>query len=152
RWSMAHRGAIVAVSVLTILSIVPLAMMAGVNFIPEEDESQFEITLRAPEGTSLAATQSVMERIARDVRQLPGVDNTLTIAGFGAQQVVNNGTIFVRLTPIAERDLAQSELILRAREIVARYPDDLTTSVQPVAAIGGGGMRNAAVQYVLSGP
>ena len=151
-WSMAHRPAIVVVSMLTIVSIVPLARMAGVNFIPEEDESQFEITLRAPEGSSLAATQSVMERIARDVRQLPGVDNTLSIAGFGAQQVVNNGTVFVRLKPIGERDLAQSARILRAREIVAAYPDDLTTSVQPVAAIGGGGMRNAAVQYVLSGP
>ena len=152
RWSMAHRPVIVGISVVTVLSIVPLGMMAGVNFIPEEDESQFEITLRSPEGSSLAATQSVMERIARDVRQLPGVDNTLTIAGFGAQQVVNNGTIFVRLTPLGERDLAQSDLILRAREIVARYPKDLTTSVQPVAAIGGGGMRNAAVQYVLTGP
>jgi HAE1 family hydrophobic/amphiphilic exporter-1 len=152
RWSMAHRGAIVAVSAVTILSIVPLAMMAGVNFIPEEDESQFEITVRAPEGTSIAGTQSVLERIARDVRQLPGVDNTLTIAGFGGQQVVNNGTIFVRLVPLEERELAQSELILRARDLVAKYPDDLTTSVQPVAAIGGGGMRNAAVQYVLAGP
>jgi HAE1 family hydrophobic/amphiphilic exporter-1 len=151
-WSMAHRPAIVGISVLTIASIVPLASMTGVNFIPEEDESQFEITLRAPEGTSLAATQSVMERIARDVRRLPGVDNTLTIAGFGAQQVVNNGTVFVRLKPLEERDLAQSELILRARGLVAKYPKDLTTSVQPVAAIGGGGMRNAAVQYVLAGP
>ena len=152
RWSMAHRPAIVALSAVTILSIVPLGMMAGVNFIPEEDESQFEITLRAPEGSSLAATQSVMERIARDVRELPGVANTLTIAGFGAQQVVNNGTIFVRLASLDDRELGQSELILRAREIVKRYPDELTTSVQPVAAIGGGGMRNAAVQYVLSGP
>jgi HAE1 family hydrophobic/amphiphilic exporter-1 len=152
-WSMAHRGVIVTVSVLTILSIVPLAMVAGANFIPEEDESQFEITVRAPEGTSLAATQSVMERIARDVReQLPGVEATLTVAGFGAQQVVNNGTVFVRLQSLDDRDVPQRDLIARARTLLARYPDDLTTSVQPVAAIGGGGMRNAAVQYVLSGP
>ena len=153
RWSMAHRGVIVAVSVVTVLAIVPLFMITGVNFLPEEDESQFEITLRAPEGTSLAATQSVMERIARDVReQLPGVSSTLTVAGFGAQQVVNNGTVFVRLTPEGDRPLSQKVLIARAREIVAKYPKDLTTSVQPVAAIGGGGMRNANVQYAISGP
>ena len=153
RWSMAHRGIIVAVSVVTIVAIVPLFRATGVNFLPEEDESQFEITLRAPEGTSLAATQSVMERIARDVReQLPGVSSTLTVAGFGAQQVVNNGTVFVRLTPVGDRPLTQQQLIAKAREIVAKYPKDLTTSVQPVAAIGGGGMRNANVQYALSGP
>ena len=152
-WSMAHRGVIVVVSLLTIGAIFPLFMMAGINFLPEEDESQFEISLRAPEGTSLAATQSVLEQMARDVRtQLPGVESTLTVAGFGAQQVVNTGTVFVRLTPMDQRDLDQSELIVRAREIVRTYPKDLTASVQPVAAIGGGGLRNAAVQYVIGGP
>jgi len=152
RWSMAHRPAIVGVSLVTVVSIVPLAMLVGVNFIPEEDESQFEITLRAPEGSSLAATQSVMERIARDVRQLPGVEHTVTIAGFGTQQTVNTGTTFVRLVAPHDREQSQSALILRARAIVAGYPPEFTTSVQPVAAIGGGGLRNAAVQYVLTGP
>jgi len=152
-WSMAHRAVIVVVSVVTIAAIVPLFMLAGINFLPEEDESQFEMVVRAPEGTSLAATQSVLEQMARDVRsQLPGVDSTLTVAGFGAQQVVNTGTVFVRLHPIADRDVHQSELIVRAREIVRSYPGDLTTSVQPVAAFGGGGLRNAAVQYVIGGP
>jgi HAE1 family hydrophobic/amphiphilic exporter-1 len=152
-WAMAHRKTMVALCVLAILSIVPLFMLAGVNFLPEEDESQFEITLRAPEGSSLAATQSVMERIARDVReQLPGLDSTLTVAGFGAQQVVNNGTIFVRLKPADERESSQQELMARARKIVAAYPKELTTSVQQVAAFSGGGFRNAAVQIVLNGP
>ncbi|HET9530956.1 MAG TPA: efflux RND transporter permease subunit, partial [Blastocatellia bacterium] len=152
-WAMAHRKTIVALCVLAVLAIVPLFMLAGINFLPEEDEAQFEITMRAPEGTSLAATQSVMERIARDVRdQLPGIDSTLTIAGFGAQQVVNNGTIFVRLKPADERDQSQQELMARARKIVAGYPKELTTSVQPVAAFSGGGFRNAAVQIVLNGP
>jgi HAE1 family hydrophobic/amphiphilic exporter-1 len=152
-WSMAHRKTIVALCVIAIIAIVPLFMLAGVNFLPEEDEAQFEITVRAPEGTSLAATQSVLERIARDVRErLPGVDSTLTIAGFGAQQVVNNGTIFVRLKHADDRDLSQQELMAGARKIVASYPKDLSTSVQPVAAFSGGGFRNAAVQIVLSGP
>jgi HAE1 family hydrophobic/amphiphilic exporter-1 len=61
KWSMAHRWAIVGISVVTVLSIVPLAMMAGINFIPEEDESQFEITaLKA----AARGDESVMERIA----------------------------------------------------------------------------------------
>jgi HAE1 family hydrophobic/amphiphilic exporter-1 len=152
RWSMAHRWVVVTACAVAVLSIVPLFMLAGINFTPEEDESQFEITVRAPEGTSLAATQSIMERIARDVReQLPGIDSTLTVAGFGAQQVVNNGTVFVRLKSLDERDVAQKELIRQARAIVAQYPKNLTTSVQPVAAIGGGG-RNSAVQYIIRGP
>ena len=153
KWALAHRKTMVAICVVAVLSIVPLFGIAGVNFLPEEDESQFEITLRAPEGTSLAATHSVMERIARDVReQLTGIETTLTVAGFGAQQVVNNGTIFVRLVPADDRDASQQDLMGAARKIVAGYPKELTTSVQPVAAFSGGGFRNAGVQMVIAGP
>ena len=40
---------------------------------PKNDEAQFEIDVRTPEGTSLAATQIAAERIAREVRQWPEV-------------------------------------------------------------------------------
>ena len=56
RFSMAHRWVIVALVVLVFLSIVPLFMFVGKNFLPVDDQSQFEISVRAPEGTSLAAT------------------------------------------------------------------------------------------------
>ena len=111
RLAMAHRKTIVALCVLAVIAIVPLFMIAGVNFLPEEDEAQFEITVRSPEGTSLAATQSVLVRMSRDVReQLPGVDSTLSVTGFGSQQVVNNGTIFVRLKQAKEREQSQQGL------------------------------------------
>ena len=152
RWSMAHRWAIVAICVVVVISIVPLFKLAGVNFIPEEDENQYEISVRAPEGTSLAAMQSILERMARDTREnIPGVANTLTIAGFGSRQVPNEGTIFVRLVPAKQRDSGQPALIARTRELIQRYPKDLATSVQPVAAIQGGG-RASAIQFILGGP
>lgn len=152
-WSMAHRWTIVAVCAVVTVSTVPLFKLAGVNFLPEEDENQFEISVRAPEGTSLAATQSILERIARDVREnLPGVENTLTVAGYGAQQVENNGNIFVRLKPVSEREDHQYDLQAKARELLKKYPKNLATSVQPVPAIGGGGMRSTAIQFILAGP
>ncbi|MGH9855918.1 MAG: efflux RND transporter permease subunit, partial [Blastocatellia bacterium] len=50
------------------------------------------------------------------------------------------------------RDLSQTELMGRARDLLARFPKELRTSVQQVASISGGGIRNADVQYVISGP
>ncbi len=61
--------------------------MSGVNFTPDEDESRIQITARLPVGSSLAATQSLLDRIARDAReQLPGVSDTLAITGFGGRR------------------------------------------------------------------
>src|SRR5207237_5218542 len=73
KWSMAHRWAIVLLSLLVIISIVPLFMFVGKNFLPVDDQSQFEISVRAPEGYTLSATSALAERIAADTRKLPGV-------------------------------------------------------------------------------
>ena len=152
RFSMAHRWLIVVLCALVFLSIIPLFMFVGKNFLPVDDQSQFEISVRAPEGYSISATSQLFERIATDVRKLDGVSDTLTTIGGGQQQIVNNGTIFVRLSDIGERSVSQEDLMVKAREILKNYPPELRTGVQPVAAFSGGGQRNANVQYLVSGP
>jgi HAE1 family hydrophobic/amphiphilic exporter-1 len=69
RWSMAHRLVVVIICAVVVASIWPLYNYVGYNFLPDEDESAIQIFFRAPQGTSLAATQSVLDRIARDVRE-----------------------------------------------------------------------------------
>ncbi|MCV4697928.1 efflux RND transporter permease subunit, partial [Escherichia coli] len=86
-------------------SIYPLYRYVGMSFLPDEDESLFQVNLRGPQGTSLSATQSILDRIARDIReQVPGVKNTLVLAGFGRGSGPNNGFINVALLPVSERE------------------------------------------------
>jgi hydrophobic/amphiphilic exporter-1 (mainly G- bacteria), HAE1 family len=150
QWSMAHRRAMVGLSVLVVVSIVPLFALIGKNFVPDDDRSEFEITMRAGEESSLPATETVAERVARDVRQIPGVTATLTTVGGGTQQAVNAATIYVKLSPIGDRDLNQQEIMVRARELLKSFPPGLRTSVQPPGGDPDG--RNAAIQYTVSGP
>ena len=56
-WSMAHRAIVAGVAVLVLLSSVPLFMVANKNFMPQDDQSEFEVNLRAAEGTSLESTE-----------------------------------------------------------------------------------------------
>ena len=156
-WSMAHRWVILGACAIVIISIVPLFMFVGKNFLPVDDQSQFEISVRAPEGSTLVATSSLAERISADIRKMPGVTDTLTTIGGGQQQQVNTASIYVKLQPLEERSVSQSDLMVRTRsEVLAKYlkefPGQLRTSVQPVAAISGGGNRNADIQYVIGGP
>ncbi|HEY0083634.1 MAG TPA: efflux RND transporter permease subunit, partial [Pyrinomonadaceae bacterium] len=152
KWSMVHRWVIVGLCVLVILSIVPLFMLVGKNFLPVDDQSQFEINMRAPEGSTLASTSTIVERIARDVRTLPGVADTLVTIGGDRQQLVNNANIYVRLAPLDEREFSQEELMVKARELLKNYPPELRTNIGQVQAISGGGQRNADVQYMIAGP
>jgi HAE1 family hydrophobic/amphiphilic exporter-1 len=153
QFSMAHRWVILTLVVLVFLSIVPLFMFVGKNFLPIDDQSQFEVSIRTPEGMSLGATAQAFERIATEIRRLPGVTDTLSTVGGGQQLVVNSGSIYVKLTDIKDRATSQQDLMGEVREkILPNYPKEYRTAVQPVAAFSGGGFRNANVQFLVSGP
>ncbi|MEO8594761.1 MAG: efflux RND transporter permease subunit [Candidatus Solibacter sp.] len=150
-WSMAHRKAVVAFSVLVILSIVPLFMFVGKNFLPQDDQSQYNVLIRAPEGTSIAATTQLAERIATEIRGLPGVRHTLMTAGGSADKSVNNAAIYVSLTNIEQRDVTQQQLMQRTRDLMKKYPPEIHTGVELVSSVGGN-QSNAEIQYFIQGP
>ena len=157
KFSMAYRWLIVAICLGVIVSIYPLFKYVGMAFLPDEDESSFQISLKAPQGTSLSATQSILDRIARDVReQLPGVQDTLVLAGFGRVTGSNAGTINISLVPVANRDLSQADLVNKARAIVKKYSSkDYQVSVSAASSISGSlglGRGGSSVGYYITGP
>ncbi|MEO6588687.1 MAG: efflux RND transporter permease subunit, partial [Pyrinomonadaceae bacterium] len=155
KFSMAHRWLIVVLCVLVFLSIIPLFMFVGKNFLPVDDQSQFEVSVRAPEGFSLQASSVLLERIATEIRKTPGVSHTLITVGGGQQQVVNSGSIYVKLSDIADRPKSQELMMVDARELFQKpefKPEELRVAVQQVAAFSGGGFRNANVQFLVGGP
>jgi HAE1 family hydrophobic/amphiphilic exporter-1 len=155
--SLKYRWVVVLLCVLTVASIYPLYRYVGMSFLPEEDESLYQVSLRAPQGTSLAATQSILERIARDIReQIPGVESTLVLAGFGRGSGPNNGFINVRLLPVEQREFSQSELIQKTRSLVKKYQSkDYQISVSAPSSIASGlglGRGGTGISYYISGP
>jgi HAE1 family hydrophobic/amphiphilic exporter-1 len=158
RLAMRFRWAVILICVLTVASIVPLYKYVGMAFLPDEDESIFQISVRGPQGTSLAATQSILDRIARDVRQrMPALRNTVVNAGgFGGGGGGNSGNISVSLVPVGDRKQGQAELINMARQIVKPYQNaDWRINVSASSSIAQGiglGRGGSGVGYYISGP
>jgi HAE1 family hydrophobic/amphiphilic exporter-1 len=153
-WSMSYRWVVSAVAVLVLLSSVPLFMVAKKNFMPQDDQAEFEVNLRADEGTSLESTEVLANRIANTIRsRVREVDYTLvTIAGDPAK-TRNLAVVYVRLTPIEKRERDQFAIMDEIRkDILPTTAPGLRTSVQQVAVIGGGGAQAADVQFVINGP
>ncbi len=158
--SMAHRWIVVGLCIATVISIYPLYKYVGMAFLPDEDESAFQVSLRGPQGTSLAATQSILDRISRDIRdQIPGVRNTLVLAGGfggGGGGSANTGSINVSLVPVAERNASQADLINKTRGIVKKYQSkDYRVNVSGSSSIGnslGLGRGGSGVGFYIAGP
>src|SRR5580698_9762926 len=151
KWALAHRPIMLGLSALTVISIVPLFMMVGKNFLPEDDKSQFNVLVRTPEGTSLPATAAFTERISQQIRALPGVAHTLMTAGNGSDASVNNSNIYVKMADLDQRSVTQSEMMQKVRALLKQYPAEIHTSVELVNDIGGN-QSNADIQYYIQGP
>jgi HAE1 family hydrophobic/amphiphilic exporter-1 len=153
-WSMAHRAVVAVLALLVLASSVPLFQIAPKNFIPNDDQSEFEINLRAPEGTSLESTEVITNRVANAVHErVPEVDYTLVTVSGDPAGTRNLSNIYVRLKPIEERTRDQFAIMDVVRsEVLPPLARGLRTSVQPVANIGGGGAQAADVQFVVNGP
>ncbi len=152
--SMRFRWAVVLLCILTVVSIYPLFNFVGMAFLPDEDESAFDINFRSPQGTSLSATQSIMDRIARDMReQVKEVESTLVLAGWGGG---GGGRIFVTLKPIAERQRSQAEVINQARGITKKYSSkDYRINVSGSSSISGSlglGRGGSGIGFYIAGP
>jgi multidrug efflux pump subunit AcrB len=152
RWVMGHRWVIVVASVLTLGSCIPLAGAVPKGFQPDNDAAEFEVHVRAPEGTSLIATRLIGERVSRAIRQLPGVEHTLLTIGSDAQQTRNLASIYVHLVDPELRAESQSDIMDRVRnEVVAKESKDLRIDVTQSSQISSG-QSQAQVQYTIAGP
>ncbi len=152
-WSLRHRWVIVLSCVLSIVAIPLLGKLANANFLPDEDESQFAVSIRTLEGTSLDQTRLVATRIAAEVESTPGVMYAVTTIGDDPQRTPNLAGIYVKLVPSSKRPLSQFEMVDKVRkEVLPRFEKEhLRMSVGIVPAFSGGG-ANFPVMFQIMGP
>lgn len=149
-WAMAHRKTVVLSCLVVILSIIPLFMVIGKNMFVRDDQSQFNISIRLPEGSSLAETTRYSEGIARRVRELEGVTHTLNTVGGDSSGASNESSIYVKLVDIKDRELSSDDMATKVREMLMDHPSNIFLSVVAASGIGPGGMSD--IQYYLQGP
>ena len=146
-WALDHR---LAMTVLAIASFagalaLPAFGIIGGAFFPESDQSEFLINIETPPGSNLDYTKLKSEEAARFARELPEVAYTYTTIG-GRTEAVDEGIVYVRLKPKAERSRHQ-------KAVEAELRSRLVTLGGVTAGIGSGNFENAKqIQLQLQGP
>lgn len=151
-----HRWKVIAIAVVAFLASMWLGGFVKSEFQPEEDRSEFSVMMRAPLGSSLQRTRSIMEEIQAATRTLPEVTYTLMTVG---GEKVNTATMYVRLKSKPERlssgMRSQRDLMNVLRDKLADIgkANDSVVSVQLFDAVGNSaGWKSAIIQYELLGP
>src|SRR5881628_1029501 len=70
-WAMRHRPVVAIGALLVMLSSIPLYKIVKQEYVPTNvDEGQFDVSVSAPEGTSLEAMNDVAERVERELHAI----------------------------------------------------------------------------------
>ena len=125
-WALDHRLAMAGLATFSFVGAIWLqANFGGFGFVPVSDNSELVIQIETPPGSNLDYTRLKSEEAARLARAHPQVRYTFTTIGAGggmdpseALGAVDLGSVYVRLTPKAERSISQDEFGAIMREEV----------------------------------
>jgi hydrophobic/amphiphilic exporter-1 (mainly G- bacteria), HAE1 family len=148
QWSLTHRKTMVLICTLTFLSIYPLGKRIGMDFFPSDDQDEFEVIIKTPEGTSLSGTDAIISQMEDRVRKLPEVRHLLTTINSQGTGGVRDGSIYVRLSPLQSRKISQFDVMELARKELQDFPG-VRVAVQNLSNIGG---RSTPVNVIVRGP
>ncbi|WP_371366037.1 Efflux pump membrane transporter BepE [Sporomusa rhizae] len=91
---------------IILVGTVYLFKVVPTTFVPDEDQGFFVTAVTLPEGASMNRTQAVVDRLDKEIKELPGVNQAISVVGFdilsnGAKP--NTAAIFVGLEPWSKR-------------------------------------------------
>jgi HAE1 family hydrophobic/amphiphilic exporter-1 len=157
-WALRHRWVVVLATLLTFLSTPVLFVLVGSDFVPKDDQSEFEVALTLPEGYTLDRADRTCRELEKRLKdEVPGVTNVFTTIGPTdgkapkGQGDVTAVTIYCRMTDLRQRSFHQRDAMAAARRVMADYPD-LRTAVQDVKLFSSSAFKNAQVDISLRGP
>jgi HAE1 family hydrophobic/amphiphilic exporter-1 len=122
RWALRHRLIMtgLAIASFVVALALPGAGILGSEFFPKQDRSEFRIELRAPPGANLDYTREKALQAAGLARAFPEVQYTYTTLGGTTGESVDEASIYVKLSPKAERERGQHEISEVLRDQLGR--------------------------------
>jgi hydrophobe/amphiphile efflux-1 (HAE1) family protein len=144
-WALHHRFKMVLLAAFSFFAAIamPATGLVGNEFFPATDESEFELVLEAPAGSSLAYTRGKALEVAKLAEGVPEIRYTYTTVGSEGGGV-DTGKVYVRLTPKAARDRSQQQIAAELRTRASKI-GGVTTSL-------GGNWGQKPIQLRITGP
>ena len=153
RWTMRHRGLMLAASGGVMILTVALFEWVPKGFIPKQDTGVIFGNTRAPEGVPFSDLAARQLRAAEIIRTHPAVEAVMASAGQGGGGVAgsNIGRVIIRLKPRSERAASADGVIQELRPAL-RVVEGLRVVLQNPPAIRIGGLISSSdYQLVLQG-
>ncbi|HET9955853.1 MAG TPA: efflux RND transporter permease subunit, partial [Polyangiaceae bacterium] len=146
-----HPRATLAFSALVLAGTIALFVVIPKGFLPTEDTDQLSVTTEAVEGMSFEAVAERQQQIAEIVRRNPDVAGFMSNAGARGRSGTNQGNLFIRLKPRAERAHGAAEVARVLKGQLAEVPGMRSFVQVPPPIRLGGRVTKSEYQLALQG-
>lgn len=152
RWSLEHRLTVTLFALGIALTTPFLAKLTGSSFMPHNDEAEFEVDLRLPQGSSLEQVDRTLSGVEAAIQPIPEVNGLLTLVGQKGSDDVTAAKISVTLSSVRERKRHQLEIMQEVRERLEPFRSHLRVSVNSPPPLAGSGLQSAELVLQVLGP
>lgn len=125
------------------LLVASTTLKVGMTFLPMQDNSEFQITIKGPVGISLEHMKSQVKPIDALLKEDKNIEYSIVSVGY------NKARIYAKLKPVSERGISQEKIIQNYREKLKSF-ENLSIAVEKVDDFDTGG-TTAPLQVVLTG-
>lgn len=122
--------------VVIILFVIVMAYIIPTGFIPTEDKGAVLVQIQLPDGSSTVRTKEVVVGLEKQIKQMPGVRQTINLVGFAGE---NSGFIVAQLKPWSQRKKREEQaesIIQEIRNRFGNYPAAMVVAFSPPAIPG----------------
>lgn len=148
-WVVDNPNFMLFLSFLAVVLTIVLFIFIPKGFFPQQDTGRIIAAIKGDQNISFQALNKKLNELVKITQQDPAVEH---VAGFigGGNNTTNSGSIYITLTPLAERHISADAVIGRLRKKLATVTGaTLYMQVSQDLAIGGR-LGNAQYQYTLS--
>ncbi len=135
--------------ITVVVLIASTSLKVGMTFLPMQDNSEFQVTIKAPVGINLESMKKVVEPIDAMLKEDENILYAISSIGYNSAKELHKAKIYAKLKPKAQREKTQEAIIQYYRDkfkniegliITAEKVDDFDT-----------GATTAPVQVVIKG-
>jgi len=126
-----HSGLMTLVACALVVTSITGFLRTPTGFLPTEDQGYVMVAVQLPDAAALGRSKAAMDRLAGEIRKVPGVADTIVIGGSGSSPIdasaslFNAGVIYAVLKPSQERGRTENLQAVNSAiiEAVAQVPE-----------------------------
>ncbi len=124
-------------------------LSTGMDFVPMQDNSEFQVFTKAPVGTSLEEMKKKMQPMLEQMQRDENIEYTVLSIGYNSAKEIHKAKIYAKLKPVAQRSVSQEDVVQQYANAFKTIKDMIVT-VEEVPPFDTGS-SNAPVQIVVTG-